>query len=491
MIKIRIFELIRKRNSISNQKTKVFLSAILSVSTILLDKIAFFLINIIIARYLAPELFGEYSAALAYAAFFAGFIEIGIEPTLKRMINLDKQYQAEHILNAVLIKSSLSVVVLVITMVSLGFTDFNRNTVILTVLFSLVRVGSAFMMTAFNFYESGEEFFKSTLMRLSFSIFLLIGTIVVIILNLDYFALVQLRLAFVLLFVSVFFYFIFKNNGLIFKYKKFKEFVKNSMLFGLADILLNVSSNIGPYLISILSGTLFVGFFNNAYLLYQTALFIHGALVSAITPSLYREEEPEKLIFLFDTYTRLFSAIGFTLFIFTFIYSNDLIALFYGSNYDQSSIVLKIVSLNFPLYFIVSTVFLTTMDKRKVLVVICGVQAAVSSILGFILIKKYGYEGAAYTTIVSTLLNVLISIAYLRSKRVVRALVFIKTNIKLVLISMIIFLLHYSLLDNMFFILSGTIEMALYLILVFFIVLGNEYIKLIREMAGKSREFIN
>ena len=57
----------------------------------LAEKFFFFIVNIIIARYLTREHFGEYSTALSFATFFSLFSNLGIGFSSVRLISREHE----------------------------------------------------------------------------------------------------------------------------------------------------------------------------------------------------------------------------------------------------------------------------------------------------------------------------------------------------------------------------------------------------------------
>ena len=94
-----------------NIKRTVFINSLFTTFQTVIDKFIFFIINVLIARYLDTSLFGEYTTSLAYATFYSTFVDIGIKSTLVRSINKDAVNKNEHITNAFIIESFLSVII--------------------------------------------------------------------------------------------------------------------------------------------------------------------------------------------------------------------------------------------------------------------------------------------------------------------------------------------------------------------------------------------
>ena len=72
-----------------SDKTKIFLNTAIITTSTVLENIVFFAINIIVARYLNVNDYGEYTTALAFASFFSMFTDLGINQTMIRELNYE------------------------------------------------------------------------------------------------------------------------------------------------------------------------------------------------------------------------------------------------------------------------------------------------------------------------------------------------------------------------------------------------------------------
>ena len=141
-----------------NTKRNIFFNTIFVITDTVVNKMAFFIINIIIARYLTDVKFGEYATALGFATFFAMFSDIGINTTLVRMIIKDPEHEKEHITNAFLIKTVLGIISYTALCIGVYFVYYCRNEsniFYLTLIFGVVRVGNDYMNTFFDHNSVG------------------------------------------------------------------------------------------------------------------------------------------------------------------------------------------------------------------------------------------------------------------------------------------------------------------------------------------------
>ena len=144
---------------IQSDKKRVFYNTVIVTGATILDKFIFFIINILIARYLNINHFGEFATALGYATFFSLFTNIGINHALIRAINLESELEKEHFANALLLKTIFAISVYSLMVISLFFTNYNTDTIYLTLIFGLVRIGTEYLLAFYALYDAKEKFF--------------------------------------------------------------------------------------------------------------------------------------------------------------------------------------------------------------------------------------------------------------------------------------------------------------------------------------------
>ena len=81
-----------------NDKTKIFLNTLVITSSTVLEKIIFLIINVILARYLGLDQYGEYTTALAFATFFSLLTDMGINQSMIRELNYEGEQEKKPFL---------------------------------------------------------------------------------------------------------------------------------------------------------------------------------------------------------------------------------------------------------------------------------------------------------------------------------------------------------------------------------------------------------
>ena len=212
-------------------KAKIFKDTVIVNSASLVEKVLFFFLNILIARYLTVEHFGEYSTALSYATFFSLMTDIGINVTLIRALNLEKEYENEHFTNAFYLKLGLSVTMYIVMAISLLLTGYNRDVINLTLILGLVRIGNEFMRTYYALDEAKQQFLFPSVVNSLYVVFFFLGVVAVIFFQGNYYHLCLVRLVVVYLFIALLTVHIFKKVKFRLKIPLFIAFIKSAIPF--------------------------------------------------------------------------------------------------------------------------------------------------------------------------------------------------------------------------------------------------------------------
>ncbi len=470
-----------------NHKKRIFVNSIFVTGATVIDKFIFFLVNIIVARYLDVEKFGEYTTALGYATFFSTFVDIGINQTLVRALNKDKHLDREHITNALIIKSALVLVIYGTMAASLYFTNYNHNTIILTLIFGIVRIGNEYMNAFYSVYYARESFFKASLLNSLFSIVFLSATGLVVYYNGTYFHIAYLRLAAVLLFVLLLAGLVLSKIKLKFDYDSFKKFVPEAVSFGLSTIFTNTYQRANIIILSLMHGTLYSGYFSNAYYFFTSLFFLPSNFSKVIVPYLYKlsfKENKTQFQFAFDIYTRLLSIISFYIAAVLFIFAKWIVLYIYGDKYNATIIVLRYIALSIPAMFTFSGTMITALDKQKYRTKTQGFVLIVSLISNLLLIYFFKTIGAAIATFITYALLMYLYDRYLIKNKYIIYSHTIKLLLQLIIITGLCAVVFYSFLRQMFFVYSFGIISSIYWVCVAAFIINKNDVRIVKEAIG-------
>jgi len=437
-----------------NTKRNIFFNTIFVITDTVVNKMAFFIINIIIARYLTDVKFGEYATALGFATFFAMFSDIGINTTLVRMIIKDPEHEKEHITNAFLIKTVLGIISYTALCIGVYFVYYCRNEsniFYLTLIFGVVRVGNDYMNTFYAIFSAHDKFKNSSILNSLFSILFLITTLLVVYLGGTYFHIAFSRMFVVISFIVAFLIFLTYKYHFLFTILKFKEFLSHAFFFGLGTVIQNSLYRLNIMLLPAITIPLYGGFFSNSFIFYSSLVFIPSNLGRVLISHLYKsniEESREKYQFVYDTYTKVLTVLAFFIGLFIFVYAEEIILLIYGEKYLPSVLPLKIIAFAIPALFNISGHILKGMDKQKEITKILVNTLIANIVLNITLIFYFSMTGAAVAVIVTQYLINFQYYMYLKKNNI---LSFQKTGtvvIKTFIISTICFLTKTFITDS-------------------------------------------
>lgn len=471
-----------------NAKRTVFINSLFTTFQTVIDKFLFFVINMLIARYLEPALFGEYTTSLAYATLFSTFADIGIRSTLVRSISKDRSNKDRHITNAFLLTTAMSVIVYAAMAVSLFFMNYSVSVIQLILVFGFVRIGNEYMNLFYAIYSAQERFIVQAVNNSMFSLALLITTIIIILVRGTIFDFAYSRFAIVTLFIILLAFYTMREVKLKLSIEAMKEFIPQAYHFGMSTIYENLLQRANIIILSYMHGTIYSGFFANSYMIFTTLFFIPYNLNRVLVAHLYKfsySEEPEKFQFAFDIYSKVFDIISVGITLIIFLFSDEIIVLIYGKNYLPAAGILKITVLAIPMLFNVSGLLLTAIDRQDARVKCQGYALLVNIISNLVLIKYYRGIGAAWATVITyftltQLYNItlvrLTSVNYLRS---------LAERFKVILIALLLVLFKYKLPVNIHFIPYMAILGLVYLILIYVSIINKKDMEIAREIFGK------
>jgi O-antigen/teichoic acid export membrane protein len=474
----------------SSDKKRVFFNSVVATIATILDKFIFIIINIIIARFLGKVHYDEYTTALGYATFFSTFTNIGINQTLIRAINLDRNLEREHFANTLIIKTILSVIVYIVLVISLNFTGYNENTMFLILIIGIVRIGNEYLSSFYAIYDAKEKFFSISFFNSTFSLSILSGTILVILYNGDYFDLVNIRLAVVILFISIITFLTLRNLRPKINLLTIKDFFKNSIPFAATSILGNINQNINIVILSLLKGTIYSGIFTNGMMFIKSLIFIPMTFSRVLIPYLYKinfKENKEKFQFAYDLYSKYLAIISFYIFIILFLYSHELIVLIFSKKYIGSVEVLRVLSLCLPVIFTVSGSIITALDLQKYNTYFYGITAIINIIANVVLIHYFDAIGAAIAIIVTQLILYILTHGFLSLKNYVKYKNILLIFIKLYSISFTIFIINHYLFSSFYFLISFFASSTIYIIMISVLILTKDDLRILKEIFNREK----
>jgi len=483
--KMKLQKLIKSDNS----KTRVFFNTTFIIIETVFDKGLFFIINVLLARYFTPELFGEYTTALGYATLFSTFCDIGIKGTLVRSIAKDPESGSEHVTSALVMKTLLVFLSYSALAISLFFVNYNADVICLILILGIFRIGDEYRKVILAIVNAHEKFLWSSVFNTLFALSFLSVTIAVILLKGNYFHISWSRSVMAIILVAALAVIVLRGVKLRFSYQKFKEFLPHMFYFGFGTLFSNAYKRFNIVLISIMCGSLYAGYFNNAFVFFLSLFFIPDNISRVLMPHLLKEsivDNKKKFQFTYEFYSRFYAVISFYICIILFLFANDIITFFYGEKYLPAVPVLQILAFGIPPLFNINNLMLTLIDKQKQAAVFQAVAFLVNVVTTIILVYFMQIKGAAIAIILTYFsLNIMSGFYLVRNDfvnfRNIRIVLF-----KILFISIITCLFYFFLFNRFNFMAEFLMVSAVYALLILIIIVNRDDIRILKEILGRE-----
>lgn len=388
-------------------------------------------VGVWVARYLGPEQFGLLSYAQSFVALFTAFATLGLDGIVVRELVKDESRREELLGTAFWLKVIGSVAVLLILAVAVNFTSNDKYTNMLVFIIASATIFQSF--NVIDMYFQAKVLGKYIAFANSLALFLGSSVKVALILNhapLEAFALAVVFDGFILAIGYVYFYGLslrakrsnlhsdiqnakFSIIPLKFKRQTAVSLLKDSWPLILSGIVIMIYMRIDQVMIKEMLGAEAVGQYAAAVRISEAWYFVPMVITSSLFPAIINaKKQSEELYYarlqrLYDLMVWIALAIALPI---TFL-SNFVIYFLYGEQYTQAAGVLMIhiwagvfVFLGFASgkWFIAENLQMLAF-RRNFYGMVCNI------VLNFILIPKYGVQGAAVATLMSQLMAAYLS----------------------------------------------------------------------------------
>lgn len=372
--------------------------------------VAALFVGIYVARYLGPEQFGVYSYAVAFVSLFASVAGLGLNGIVVRDLVNHPDHRDIYMGTAFWLKLTGAFFAFGLVYIATLFAgnDSSTNVYILIIASGMI----------FQSLEVIDFYFQSMVLSKYVSMCRLVQLTVSSALKLAFifnqadlfwFVLIslidQLTLA-----VSLAFAYWRQNIGSFFRWldlNKAKTMLKNSWPLIFSSIAVTLYMRIDQIMIKEMLGEREVGLFSAAVRLSEAWYFIPVIVVSSVFPSIVKAKKYSEVLYrhrlqmLCTSLTWLAILLALPM---TFL-SDWLITLLYGTAYRDAGSVLSIHiwAAVFVFLGVSSGVFFTIENYTKKSLCRTTVGCVINVLLNYVLIPRYGINGAAVATVLSQL----------------------------------------------------------------------------------------
>jgi len=364
-----------------------------------------FLTMPIYTRLMTPDEYGVMSVFLSFVGIITIIFGLGIRGAISRYYYENKDDFFDY----------LSSNIWLIFIVSVGFIGIailfrNQLQTFLNIPFGMIyiAIGIAIPQAIFQLYESYLQASKQSKKVATLNVLgalFITGTAIAIMLQMDdekyYARAIGQGIGALVLFLVTFFYL---KNSLKFSIKK--KHLRYSLVFGLPIIFHLLSQNIlnsfDQIIINQLVGPNETGIYSVAYKIGMAQNLISMGILKAWTPMFYDKLNKDK----YDDINALAKKYAFIVMlvaVFLIFFAKEIVTILVDKRYQEAIGIIPIVIVSY-FFFFLYTMYVNYAfyeKKTKNIAAITIIAGGLNVLLNYLLIPKFGYIAAAWTTLVS------------------------------------------------------------------------------------------
>lgn len=378
----------------------------------ILRMVAGFLVGVWVARYLGPEKFGLFSYALAFVAIFQGIAKLGLDGILVRDLVREPEKATVYLGTAFWLKLFGAVVTLLFIGLAIQFTGNDATTNLYILIIASGLIFQSFEVIDFYFQSKVLAKYVSICKMVQLALSSLIKIFLILIgADLIWFVMVSL-IDMVTLAITLNIAYKYNKNPSFYKYFDInlgKRLLKDSWPLILTSFFTLVILNFNRIIINSILTNIEVGLFTAAYNVLSVFLTFTVIITTSISPAITSAKKQNELIYK-NRLERLISLLFILALMFSlilFLFSDYIIYLLYGKDYEKSSLVLKVLAWALPFIYMGNSSWLWYLNENKQKYSIYRLLAGVFVLIisGYLFTSKFGLVGISVSTILTYIVS--------------------------------------------------------------------------------------
>jgi len=372
----------------------------------------FLLILLILAgRYFGDVDYGIFTFSLAFVFVIEIFTDFGLSELSQRSVARDKDLALKYSGNLLVWKLIVSVVVFIVLFLTINLLKASPETRFTVYLLGFANILRSFKLTCCAFFRAFERFDLDCLTAYIERSALLVVGIIVLILGGG-------LVSFALVFVVVRVFDLALTFGILnwkivkiapkFNFTFLKKLQIEALPFGLFSVIITLYSYVDTVMLSFIRTDAEVGWYNAAHKIYEGLTIFPFIICVVLYPLLSQlfvlNKKAHSL--LSSRAAKYMFIISFPILICGTILSKDIINVLFGEEFQNSVHALQILLVGVVFVFQIRLfhIILNSIDKQKVVMYVGLTGLVVNVFLNLLLIPRYGFRGAAATTVMSELI---------------------------------------------------------------------------------------
>lgn len=411
--------------------SEVALKIIKNSSWMVGDKVFTMIIGVfvtaIVARYFGPESYGQFNYALSFVTLFTALSTLGLETLTVKAI-VDKEQDEGTILCTSLVLRVIGGILLTFIAVILIrlIVPNDSNTHILVFILSLTMVFKALEVIEY-WIQAHQRAKVSSVVRMTAYVIISAFKIGMVLLggNLIHFALIYMLDVIIIGIGLIIAY--FRNREEKFKWKVDIDYAKSilsqSWYLILSGLMVTLYMQIDKVMLGSLMPTkVEVGVYSAAVSIASMWYFVPMAIITSFKPVIMSKKKINEESYLKSVqllYT-IVAWLGICFGIFVLIFSNPIVNILYGAEYQKASSILS-VSIwagTFAMLGSARGAWLISEGLQRYSVIYISAGAIINIVLNYLLIPTIGGYGAAVATLMSQITVAIIAPLFIKQTRI-------------------------------------------------------------------------
>lgn len=366
-------------------------------------------VGVWVARYLGPELFGQFSFALAFVALFSPLASLGLDAIAVREIVRSPEENAVTMGTCFALRIGGSMAALIAAVVSiLLLRPTEQFTLLLVMIAAAALVFQAFDVIDFWFQARVQSKFVVYAKNAAF-LLVAAAKIGLILGGAGVLAFAWMVLAEMMLSAAGLVFVYSRQRQRIFDWKpkwlRAKELLRESWPLLLAGVSVVLYMRMDQVMIGSMLNDAEVGKYSVAVKLVEIWYFIPSAIAASVFPALIkaRQENEEFYRRRLQLFYDFMSAIAFGIAFIAFVFSDQIITLLYGREFAEAAPILAVYAwATIPVFLgVASGQHLVVENRTRVSLYRTAIGGLLNVVLNFLLIPKIGTMGAAVASLCS------------------------------------------------------------------------------------------
>lgn len=363
---------------------------------------------------LGPSDFGKMNFSLAFIGYFAIFSHLGLNTIGTRDIARNKEDAGKNLNRILTIKVILGTIAYAAMLPFLAASSQPQDIKILILLYGATIFTASVLPLDWVFQGLDKMEYLGISSVISSVAYLLL--LVSFIYGPGQLLYVPLALIASHAIVIIFLLFAFKRMYADFRFSfdlsGWKALIKQALPVGLTGVFSIIIMNSGTIMLGTMKNIEDVGYFSAAYKIIQILTVMAVSLNTAVFPTLASQfkHAPEDFNRTFNYILKLTLIAGLPLAAGATVLATSIIGLFYGTKFMNAPLSLQILIWSAFLTFFTTMLShaLWACDRQNAVFKITLIQAALSLLINYALISRFGLYGASAAPVVFTLITVLL-----------------------------------------------------------------------------------